>query len=89
MRSLEDGHEHRPTDDALRVEAVELLGRHRARLPALAASPPFVRGEITKDAGGYLENETTAHNDAHDVERYTAKDGRVVARDRETVIVQR
>ena len=48
-----------------------------------------MRGEITKDAGGYLENETTAHNDAHDVERYTAKDGRVVARDRETVIVQR
>lgn len=52
-----------------------------------AAAVKQLRGEITKDAGGGVKNETTSYKGTHYVECYVVRDGRVLARDRQTVIV--
>jgi hypothetical protein len=46
-----------------------------------------LRGEITQDAGENSKTESTLYKGTHYVECYVVKDGAVVARDRETVIV--
>lgn len=46
-----------------------------------------LRGEITKDAGSLQKSETTSYEGTHYVEAYVVKDGSVVARDRQAVIV--
>ena len=52
-----------------------------------AATIRQLRGEITKDAGGGVKNETTSYKGTHYVDCYVVSNGRVVARDRQIVIV--
>lgn len=52
-----------------------------------AADVQQLRGEITKDAGTNTKTETTLYKGTHYVECYVVKDGKVVARDRQVVIV--
>lgn len=46
-----------------------------------------LRGEISPDGGGVARSESTAYKGTHYVECYVVKDGIVVARDRQNVIV--
>lgn len=52
-----------------------------------AADVGQLRGEITEDGGSSLKTETTSYKGTHYVECFIVKGGRVVARDRQTVIV--
>jgi hypothetical protein len=52
-----------------------------------AAQVNELRGEITRDQGENGKTETTSYKGTHYVECYVVKDGVVVARDRQTVIV--
>lgn len=52
-----------------------------------AADANQLRGEISEDAGGHGKTETTSYKGTHYVECYVVQDGRVLARDRHTVIV--
>ncbi|MEM9520800.1 MAG: cyclic GMP-AMP synthase DncV-like nucleotidyltransferase [Actinomycetota bacterium] len=54
-----------------------------------AASAKQLRGEVSKDAGQLSKTETTSYRGSHYVEAYIVKQGVVVAKDRQRVIVGR
>lgn len=54
---------------------------------AEAAKVGQLRGEIREDTGSHQHSESTKYRGSHYVECYVVKDGRVVARDRQSVFV--